>query len=375
VKSCSICSKKFIGSIQFEKHISSHQAPQTFTCHYENCNKSFIRNSRLAIHLRTHTGVKPFSCQFCKISFNEKGNLLIHERIHTGQKPFMCSFELCKKSFKAHGQLKDHLKIHYNIKPFKCHLCFKIFSRKSILKTHYKTHPDASIPEELNPTAVDKSFSFKANESNKLLMNIQMLNQESSLSKTFYGINNIPESKAEQALNSLDDNSPNKIYVNNENYLNNQAKESIQPKSSIKDNIKHSNSIIFKNKYISPLMNIQESTIERSPDLVNNETSNSAYIFPTPYSLRNSNFAQSSQAQAYAYSPQLPFYSFNSVLNNKVVYAQPFSLFYLNQMRNGNCTVYRNNFMVNQSSMGIINNSKSFSNYIQKSNCHENGSV
>ncbi len=61
-------------------------------------------------------------------------------RIHTGEKPYKCSIPGCASAFKAYGHLSDHLKRHLNIKPFICKVCNASFSRNNTLKTHMMIH-------------------------------------------------------------------------------------------------------------------------------------------------------------------------------------------------------------------------------------------
>ncbi|XP_038583842.1 zinc finger protein OZF-like [Micropterus salmoides] len=86
-------------------------------------------------HLQEHSGgqqvKKPFSCSFCKKSFQWRADMVMHMRIHTGEKPFSCS--VCGKRFAQNSNLTTHLGVHTGEKPFSCSVCKNLFSEEEIL--------------------------------------------------------------------------------------------------------------------------------------------------------------------------------------------------------------------------------------------------
>ena len=57
-----------------------------------------------------HDESKAFKCDVCLKLFSNKSSLEIHYRTHTGEKPFAC--QLCDKKFASNSRLSTHLKLH-----------------------------------------------------------------------------------------------------------------------------------------------------------------------------------------------------------------------------------------------------------------------
>ncbi|XP_077107105.1 uncharacterized protein LOC143764901 [Ranitomeya variabilis] len=104
-----------------------------------------------------HKNGQLFSCSECGKVFSQKSNLFRHKRTHTGEKPFSC--DKCNKSFTQQTHLVEHQVFHTGEKPFSCSTCGKRFTHRAILYRHQRIH----IGER--PFTCDecgKSFSYKS---------------------------------------------------------------------------------------------------------------------------------------------------------------------------------------------------------------------
>ncbi|XP_073403852.1 gastrula zinc finger protein XlCGF66.1-like isoform X2 [Dendrobates tinctorius] len=81
---------------------------------------------------------KPFSCFLCCKLFSFKSTLITHQRTHTEEKPFSCSE--CGKCFNRKSYLITHQRTHTGEKPFSCSECGRYFHDKSCLVRHQRLH-------------------------------------------------------------------------------------------------------------------------------------------------------------------------------------------------------------------------------------------
>ncbi|XP_071944785.1 uncharacterized protein [Antedon mediterranea] len=180
---CKICLEIFKYRYDMEVHILKHPNGKPFNC--EHCNKKFMTKASLKRHiLKKHEHPVVYTCDYCKLTFNDFNDLCKHEAIHLNdsvlifqsnadmrsvrddeiediemndnydltnqerlvaamlitKKPFQCN--KCKKRFQTNSHLKEHEKIHSGKKPYKCSFCKKAFSRTSHLNRHEKIHAD-----------------------------------------------------------------------------------------------------------------------------------------------------------------------------------------------------------------------------------------
>ncbi|XP_036001299.1 zinc finger protein 33B isoform X3 [Fundulus heteroclitus] len=120
---------------------------------YDNSSDSLKRKGR-----KTPKDKNLYACTMCDKLFSQKTHLIYHTRTHTGEKPFPCKF--CGKCFSRESIVNAHLRIHTGEKPFSCVTCGKSFILKHKLTDHMRIHTGEK-PFPCN--ACDKSFNLKSN--------------------------------------------------------------------------------------------------------------------------------------------------------------------------------------------------------------------
>nr|XP_034963886.1 zinc finger protein 208-like [Zootoca vivipara] len=77
-------------------------------------------------------------CLVCGKIFSQKSDLTAHRRTHTGEKPYKCLE--CGKSFNRSSNLTSHQRIHTGEKPYKCLDCGKSFRESANFTSHQRIH-------------------------------------------------------------------------------------------------------------------------------------------------------------------------------------------------------------------------------------------
>ena len=92
--------------------------------------------------MKVHDESKGFKCDVCLKVFSHKSLLTRHYRTHTGEKPFAC--KVCDSKFARKSSLVRHQAIHSDVRSYKCTICTdeRYFKTKCQLKNHMVYHFD-----------------------------------------------------------------------------------------------------------------------------------------------------------------------------------------------------------------------------------------
>ena len=97
-----------------------------------------LLSNRFANESAYFTDRKRYECGTCSKIFSQKSSLNIHERTHTGDKPYACG--ICSRPFAQQGHMRRHERTHTGEKSFKCEICSVSFARRRTLRSHMGTH-------------------------------------------------------------------------------------------------------------------------------------------------------------------------------------------------------------------------------------------
>ena len=134
--SCSSCNKKFMNSVELNKH----ESDKPFSC--SNCENNFEESNNLNKQGSepSCTDDKPYSCSSCDTTFANSDDLKCHE----SDKPFSCSS--CENNSTDSINLKNQESHQSCAKVFNCAQCNITFENANGLKCHEQEHSTSAKP-------------------------------------------------------------------------------------------------------------------------------------------------------------------------------------------------------------------------------------
>lgn len=190
---CTECGQMFVGSAFLEHQCSQQQHGMASKCaspSADTCRPTTKAAAEEEEEVDV-TGEDLFNCPHCSMQFPSKSGLLEHQnKIHLKERPFKC--DICGKTFTLRRYLNKHLRRHRlkaaaaqkefgtsvcksefstaqdqsvpmrqhavkEVGDFRCDMCYKSFSRWSLLKQHQESHIGEVVYE---CTECDKAFAF-----------------------------------------------------------------------------------------------------------------------------------------------------------------------------------------------------------------------
>ncbi|CAI5449984.1 unnamed protein product [Caenorhabditis angaria] len=87
---------------------------------------------------RRQTNIKKERCHYCNKVFTNRSNLIVHLRSHTGEKPYKC--QLCPYACAQSSKLTRHMRTHgqQGKETYHCYICRMPFSVHSTLEKHMR---------------------------------------------------------------------------------------------------------------------------------------------------------------------------------------------------------------------------------------------
>lgn len=193
---CTKCGGTFLGCDAFRRHICSQTLPamigskyptavspthqvageeeeidvtgeDLYTCN--ECSMQFSSKSNLLDHQNTHhSNGRQFPCDHCGKIFakrsylkKHKNRLLLKELPNNAaelvEKKFECA--QCTETFSTAQDLSQHMRLHAEEQAgeYRCDMCYKSFSKRSLLRHHQESHVGEVVYE---CTECDKAFAF-----------------------------------------------------------------------------------------------------------------------------------------------------------------------------------------------------------------------
>ena len=151
---CDICSKSFKRLDNLKRHKKIHEG-KLYDC--SACPKSFSTSLGLEVHVAgVHKERKSHKCIFCEKVFLKKHMLSTHFKTFHENQNHNC--EKCGKNFSSMPLLRNHIKNVHGDKIHTCESCGKSFAKPYILKAHVaRAHEVSEI--ELICNVCDKTFN------------------------------------------------------------------------------------------------------------------------------------------------------------------------------------------------------------------------
>ncbi|XP_063382746.1 zinc finger protein 181-like isoform X2 [Cydia fagiglandana] len=137
---CAFCPSKFTDAQKWEEHSAEHiekigrgeSIEKPYSCEY--CKKSFEYQSVLKTHIRMHTGERPYECPECKKKLKTQSSLTEHVNGH--KRPYPCPE--CKQRFGKRNSLSRHMLLHTGERPHSCTGCPMTFVQRSSMLLHMR---------------------------------------------------------------------------------------------------------------------------------------------------------------------------------------------------------------------------------------------
>ncbi|XP_060525625.1 zinc finger protein 271-like isoform X2 [Cylas formicarius] len=129
---CDFCDKNFVYYMDYLDHQDKHEGQPIFNC--VKCQVVFSSKKQLIYHEKSHK----IPCKHCGLELHQQ-SMRAHLNKHSEK--FKCL--VCLQCFNSRAMLNDHMaSIHTKMKNHVCEVCAKVFSTKSSLSMHLKTHKD-----------------------------------------------------------------------------------------------------------------------------------------------------------------------------------------------------------------------------------------
>uniref|UniRef100_A0A3P8UF24 Zinc finger and BTB domain containing 40 n=1 Tax=Amphiprion percula TaxID=161767 RepID=A0A3P8UF24_AMPPE len=139
---CNWCKKSFDYKCRMLAHtkrcsMSQECEQQCPECPEKLANQRALQRHRTEVHRNTARVKKKVACDLCGRTFAHPSGMIYHKRTeHFEEKPFAC--EECGAKFGANSSLKNHMRLHTGEKPYRCKHCDMSFSVAAALAYHTK---------------------------------------------------------------------------------------------------------------------------------------------------------------------------------------------------------------------------------------------
>ncbi|XP_022062098.2 zinc finger and BTB domain-containing protein 40 isoform X1 [Acanthochromis polyacanthus] len=139
---CHWCKKSFDYKCRMLAHtkrcsMSQECEQQCPECPEKLANQRALQRHRAEVHRNTGRVKKKVACDLCGRTFAHPSGMIYHKRTeHFEEKPFAC--EECGAKFGANSSLKNHMRLHTGEKPYRCKHCDMSFSVAAALAYHTK---------------------------------------------------------------------------------------------------------------------------------------------------------------------------------------------------------------------------------------------
>ncbi|XP_008302925.1 zinc finger and BTB domain-containing protein 40 [Stegastes partitus] len=139
---CHWCKKSFDYKCRMLAHtkrcsMSQECEQQCPECPEKLANQRALQRHRAEVHRNSARVKKKVACDLCGRTFAHPSGMIYHKRTeHFEEKPFAC--EECGAKFGANSSLKNHMRLHTGEKPYHCKHCDMSFSVAAALAYHTK---------------------------------------------------------------------------------------------------------------------------------------------------------------------------------------------------------------------------------------------